>query len=134
MSRKTILHAVPGLADRMLVMTDPAPAVDDRHPADVVTGMVGHVLELAETWPRWDGKPIEVQVEGEPPRTYTPHKAVRRVADHLLDHLAEIQARLAEQPTEPDTWHGSMVTTAADLAAFSSEDLEEARSRLRRLG
>ncbi len=114
-------------------MTDPAPAVDDRHPADVVTAMVGHVLELAETWPRWDGKPIEVTVEGQPPRTYTPHKAVRRVADHLLDHLAEIEARVAGQATEPDAWHGSMVTTAADLAAFTDEDLDEARSRLRRL-
>jgi hypothetical protein len=115
------------------VMADSVPETDDRHPADVVTGMVDHVLEIAETWPRWDGKPIEVPVEGEPPRIYTPHKAVRRVADHLVDHLAEIEARLAGRPTEPDRWHASAITTPADLAAFTDVDLDEARSRLRRL-
>ena len=114
-------------------MIDPAPTVDDRHPAEVVTDMVNHVLALAATWPWWDGKPFEVLVEGEPPRTYTPHKAVRRVADHLVDHLAEFEARLADQPTEPDGWHGSMVTTPGDMAAFTTNDLDEARSRLRRL-
>jgi len=118
----------------MGAMTDPAPAVDDRHPADVITGMVNDVLELAATWPRWDGKPFEVSVEGEEaPRVYTPHKAVRRVADHLLDHLAELEARVGGQPTEPDAWHGSLVTTPADLAPFTTHDLDEARSRLRRL-
>jgi hypothetical protein len=125
------MSAPPGIIG---TMTDPAPAVDDRHPADIVTGMVNHVLELAATWPRWDGRPFEVSVEGEEaPRVYTPHKAVRRVADHLLDHLAELEARVGGQPTEPDAWHGSLVTTPADLAAFTAEDLDEARSRLRRL-
>lgn len=58
---------------------------------------------------------------------------MRRVADHLLDHLAELEARVAGRPTEPDAWHGSMITTPADLATFTGEDLDEARSRLRRL-
>lgn len=121
----------PGIID---AMADPAPIVDRRHPADAITDMVNHVLELAATWPHWDGKPFEVTVEGEEdPRVYTPHKAVRRVADHLLDHLAELEARLGSQPTEPDAWHGSMVTTPADLAAFTVDDLDEARSRLTRL-
>jgi len=114
-------------------MPDDAPATDARHPADVVVAMVEHVLGLAATWTRWDGTPAVVPVEGEPPRTYTPHKAVRRVADHLLDHLAEVEARLAGQATEPDRWHGSMVTTPADLAPFTADDLDEAVSRLRRL-
>jgi hypothetical protein len=114
-------------------MTDKGPEVDSRHPADVVTDMVEHVLRVAETWLRWDGRPREVPVAGEQPRTYTPHKAIRRVADHLVDHLAEFEARLAGKPTEPDRWHASAITTAADLAAFTSEDLDEARSRLRRL-
>lgn len=114
-------------------MTDPRPEVDDRHPADVVTDMVGHVLELAATWPLWDGNPVEIPVEGESPRTFTPHKAIRRVADHLIDHLAQLEARIALRPTEPDRWHGSMVTTPGDLAEFTGEDLDEARSRLGRL-
>jgi hypothetical protein len=50
-----------------------------------------------------------------------------------LDHLAEIDARVAGWPTEPDAWHGSTITTPADLAPFTSADLEEATSRLRRL-
>ena len=115
------------------VMVDPASDADGCHPADVVTAMVDHVLGLAETWPRWNLQAIEVPVEGEPPRVYTPHKAVRRVTDHLIDHLAEIEARLAGRPTEPDRWHGSMVTTASDLAPFTHDDLDEAKSRLRRL-
>jgi hypothetical protein len=104
------------------------------HPADVIAAMVEHVLDLAATWPQWDGTPFEAPVEGEPqPRLYTPHKAVRRVCDHLIDHLAEIDARLAGRPTEPDTWHGSMVTTPADMAPFTADDVDEAGNRLRRL-
>lgn len=66
-------------------------------------------------------------------RIYTPHKAVRRVADHLVDHLAEIEARVARVPTIPDAWHASASTTPADLAPFTQDDLDEARSRLTRL-
>jgi hypothetical protein len=110
--------------------TDP----DGKHPAAVVTAMVDHVLELAATWPAWDGTPINVPgEEGDAPRTYTPHKAIRRVADHLLDHLAELEARLAGRATITDRWHASTITTKADLAPFTTEDLDEARSRLSRL-
>ncbi|MFJ3038840.1 MULTISPECIES: hypothetical protein [Streptomyces] len=97
-------------------------------PADAVTGMVDHVLALAATWTHWDGTPAHV--DG---RVYTPHKAVRRVADHMVDHLAELEARLAGEETQPDHWHASLVTTDADRAAFTAEDLDEARSRLTRL-
>ena len=116
-------------------MSSPAPETDGRHPAAVVTAMIDHVLDLAATWPNWDGQPAEVAVEDEPqPRIYTPHKAIRRVADHLVDHLAEIEARLAGRAPEPDAWHGSMITTDADYARFTPADLDEARSRLTRLG
>jgi hypothetical protein len=76
-----------------------------------------------------EGQLIEVSVQGEPPRVFTPHKAIRRVADHLVDHFAELEAR----PTEPDCWDASSMTNLADLTAFTSADLDEARSRLRQL-
>jgi hypothetical protein len=104
------------------------PQTDDRDPAAVVTGMIEHTLSLAAGWHRWDGEPIPSE-----DRLYTPHKAIRRVADHLVDHLAEITARLAGEAPLPDRWHASMVTTAADLAPFTQADLDEAHSRLRRL-
>jgi hypothetical protein len=104
------------------------PRTDHRHPADVVAAMVHQVLALAETWTEWDGKPCPVD-----DRVYTPHKAVRRVTDHLIDHLAEIEARLAGAPSIPDRWHASASTTPADLAPFTPDDLDEARSRLTRL-
>ncbi|WP_433726498.1 hypothetical protein ACQP2Y_09640 [Actinoplanes sp. CA-051413] len=104
------------------------PLTDDRHPAEVVTGLVDQVLTLAATWTAWDGVPVPA---GD--RLYTPHKAIRRVADHLIDHLAEMEARVAGVPTIPDAWHASATTTAADLAAFTAADLDEARSRLTRL-
>ena len=43
-------------------------------------------------------------------------------------------ARLAGQETLADRWHASAITTPADLAVFTKEDLDEARSRLTRLG
>lgn len=109
-------------------MSDEAPATDNRHPAQVVEDAVAHALRLAETWPTWDGQPVTVE-----DRVYTPHKAIRRLADHLVDHLAELEARLVGQPPMPDHWHASAMTTPADLAPFTAEDLDEARSRLNRL-
>ena len=97
-------------------------------PTQVIEDAVAHALRLAETWTAWDGQPVTV--DG---RIYTPHKAVRRLADHLVDHLAELEARVAGQAPLPDHWHASAVTTPADLAPFTAEDLDEARSRLTRL-
>ncbi|NUT33649.1 MAG: hypothetical protein HOV79_11305 [Hamadaea sp.] len=109
-------------------MPDTAPTTDDRAPSLVVTELVDHVLALAATWPSWDGTPRR---SGD--RIYTPHKAIRRVADHLIDHLAEVEARLAGTEPQKDAWHASAITTAADLATFTEDDLDEARSRLTRL-
>ncbi|MCU7725655.1 hypothetical protein ODJ79_18150 [Actinoplanes sp. KI2] len=101
---------------------------EQRDPAGVVTTLVEQVLDRAATWTAWDGVPRPID-----DRIYTPHKAIRRVADHLVDHLAEIEARVAGVPTIPDHWHASASTTPADLAPFTAEDLDEARSRLTRL-
>jgi hypothetical protein len=110
------------------VLSDTRPRVDGRDPGEVIEAMVEHVLELAATWQAWDGRPIPGLG-----REYTPHKAIRRVADHMIDHLAQLDARIAGVRSLPDEWHGSTVTTAADMAPFTREDLDEARSRLRRL-
>src|SRR5438270_4609669 len=116
-----------GFPDRPEVSDRPRAA--DRDPADAIMKMVSQVLDLAETWGAWDGKPIRVD-----DRIYTPHKAIRRVADHMIDHLAQLEAHLAGIESPPDKWHASGVTTPADLAPFRPEDLDEARSRLTRLG
>lgn len=109
-------------------MSGGRPEIDDRDPADAVSDMVERVLSLADTWGAWDGQPIPID-----DRVYTPHKAIRRVADHLVDHLAQLEAHLGGTPSLPDRWHASSITTPADMAPFGPEDLDEARSRLRRL-
>ncbi|MFC7493688.1 MULTISPECIES: hypothetical protein [unclassified Nocardioides] len=101
------------------------------NPGTLVEDAVEHCLEAAATWLAWDGRPF-VSEGGD--RVYTPQKAVRRIADHLVDHLAEVEALLAGVPTEPDRWHASLVTVEADWARFTELDLDEARQRIRRLG
>ena len=64
---------------------------------------------------------------------WTPHKALRRIADHLTDHLHEVEALLAGAEPVPDGWHGRSVTLDADWARFTELDLAEARSRVTRL-
>jgi hypothetical protein len=98
--------------------------------ATLVEEGVRRTLELARTWLAWDGRP-RIAEDGE--RIYTPHKAIRRHADHLVDHLAQIEALLVGAPTEQDHWRASSVTLGSDLAAFTEPDLNEARERLIRL-
>ena len=107
---------------------DTPPETDGRDPATLVDEAVADILARAEHWLGWDGRPV---FKGG--NAWTPHKVMRRVADHLLDHLAEMECRLAGQPTVPDRWHGRMVTTDADFARFTEIDLDEATSRLTRL-
>lgn len=109
-------------------MTDERPRVDQRDPADAIDQMVAHVLELAGTWLTWDGLPI-----GSGRRSFTPHKALRRVADHMVDHLTQLQAYTAGVASPIDRWHGSAMTTFSDMAPLTRDDLDEARSRLERL-
>jgi len=72
-----------------------AAGILDRAPAEIVEAMVEHVLALADTWTAWDGRPALVD-----DRVHTPHKAIRRVADHLAGsvHYADAIGSLA--PTD----------------------------------
>ncbi len=115
------------IADKIPMST---PTITDgRDPAELITTAIDEVLRLAATWLAWDGRPA--YGDG---NVWTPAKALRRVGDHLLDHLAEVDATLAGLPPIPDTWHGRTVTLEADWARFTEVDLDEANSRLRRLG
>jgi hypothetical protein len=105
--------------------------METTNPGTVVEAAVEDCLETAATWLAWDGTP-SISDDGD--RIYTPHKVLRRIADHIIDHLAEVEALLAGVPTSPDRWHASLVTTDADCARFTELDLDEARERLRRLG
>ncbi|WP_405147500.1 hypothetical protein OG589_07900 [Sphaerisporangium sp. NBC_01403] len=105
------------------------PALDG-NPAVLVVEAVGRCLALAATWPAWDGRPIVTDGEN----VWTPGKAVRRIQDHLIDHLAEVEALLAGAPTNPGDWHGRAVTLGSDWARLTEPDLAEARSRWTRLG
>jgi hypothetical protein len=98
------------------------------NPANVVPAMIADVLALARTWTSWTGTPITI--DG---RTMTPHKAIRRVVDHTIDHLAEAVARINNNEPLDDHWHNSANTTPADLAPFTANDLNEAVERLNRL-
>src|ERR1700693_4340308 len=99
-------------------------------PAQFVAEAVDRTLLLARTWLAWDGRP-HLSVEGD--RVYTPHKVIRRMTDHLIDHLAEIEALLSSVPSIPDYWRGSLVTMASDWASFTEAELNEAQQRLLRL-
>jgi hypothetical protein len=100
------------------------------NPGSAVAAGVERTLELARTWLAWDGTP-RVAEDGD--RVYTPNKAIRRYADHLLDHLAEIESLLAGAECEPDGWRASAVTLDSDWARFTEAELNEAEQRLRRL-
>jgi hypothetical protein len=105
------------------------PAVS-ANPGVVVEDAARECLTLAATWLHWDGRG-RVSDDGE--RVYTPHKAVRRIADHLIDHLAGVEALLAGVETQPDAWHGSLITLDSDWARFTEADRDEAGQRLHRL-
>jgi hypothetical protein len=110
---------------RPAMAADETPATDGRDPTGLVPDAVERALSLAATWLAWDGQPVVGDGN-----VWTPHKALRRINDHLLDHLAEIEAVLAGAPPMTSTWHGRTVTLDADWARFTEVDLDEHRSRL----
>src|SRR2546421_10306526 len=100
------------------------PETDDHDPAGLVPAAVDEVLATAPAWLGWDGRPVHRDGNA-----WTPHKALRRVTDHLLDHLAEIECRLAGLAPVPDGWHGRAGTTAAGFARFTRGDPRRATRR-----
>jgi hypothetical protein len=105
----------------------------DRNPALLVAEGVEKALDMAATWPSWDGLPIrDGELEGTGGE-WTPVKALRRINDHLIDHLHEVEALLAGADPVPDEWQGRFVTLGSDLARVTEADLAEAGQRLRRL-
>lgn len=104
---------------------------EQTNPGAAVEAAVEQCLDLAQTWLAWDGRPY---VTEDNERIYTPNKAIRRIADHITDHLAQVEALLAGVPTQPDEWHASLLTFESDWARFTEGDLDEAKQRLRRLG
>ena len=102
------------------------------NPAQLVVDGVETCLDIAATWLSWDRRPIKETID-EVGDEWTPLKALRRINDHLVDHLHEVEALLADAEPMPDEWHGRTVTLAADLQPITQADLDEARSRLRRL-
>jgi len=77
-----------------------------------------------------DARPAPLSASGGVHRyTYTPRKALRRVLDHTLDHLNQIDQWLAwrndgKVPTPTDGWVPSTVTLLGDLLPLSQPDLE----------
>jgi hypothetical protein len=102
----------------------------DAHPGpdELVLRPTEQALKRAESWIGWNGAAVMSLGSA-----WTPHKALRRIADHLIDHLCQIEARAAGVPSIADQWHGRTVTLHSDWATFSEQDLDEATARIRRL-
>jgi hypothetical protein len=77
-----------------------------------------------------DPRPAPLRARGGVTRyTYTPRKALRRVLDHALDHLNQIDQWLAWRrngvvPTPTDGWVPSSVTLAEDRLPLTRPDLD----------
>jgi len=77
-----------------------------------------------------DASPAPITAPGGVSRyTYTPRKALRRVLDHALDHLNQIDQWLAWQhhgivPTPTDGWVPSTVTLPDDRLPLAPADLD----------
>jgi len=124
--------ASPGPATPPTAVATAENARESGNPGQLVMDGVEACLALAQTWHAWDGRPVARAVDGKP-NTWTPYKALRRITDHLIDHLHQVEALLAGAEPIPDTWHGRLVTLDADWGRFTEADFDEACSRLRRL-
>jgi hypothetical protein len=104
---------------------------DPAHPGpdELVLRSVEDALAVAESWLGWNG--VATLSLG---NAWTPNKALRRITDHLIDHLNQIDCRAAGIAPVPDLWRGRATTLTTDWATFTEDELNEATARLRRLG
>ena len=115
----------PGRARRQITLRDP------KHPEpdELVQIAVEDALATAERWVGWNGAAVLSLGNA-----WTPHKALRRITDHLVDHLNQIECLISGVESVPDEWRGRGTTLTSDWAPFSEDELGEASARLRRLG
>ena len=114
----------PGRPRLDVALRDPARP----QPDELVLLATEEALARAETWIGWDSGAVLSHGTA-----WTPHKALRRIADHLVDHLCQIEARANSELAVTDEWHGRHVTLDTDWARFTETDLDEAAARIRRL-
>ena len=90
------------------------------NPADLVVAGVERCLEYAATWHAWDGRPIAGTVDGSVglrPNVWTPAKALRRINDHLVDHLHEVAALTPASRASSPAASGRSARSARSMAA-----------------
>ena len=114
----------PGRARRATVLRTPG----HPEPDELILQATEDALGLAEGWIGWSSGAVMSLGSA-----WTPHKALRRIADHLIDHLCQIEMRVALETPVPDLWRGRSVTLESDWARFTELDLDEATARIRRL-
>src|SRR5919197_905331 len=68
---------------------------------DRIVHAVEASLAEAPQWLAWDGRPRASECS-----VWTPNKAMRRVTDHLIDHLAQTEAAISGEGSLEDTWRG----------------------------
>src|ERR1041385_4873862 len=90
------------------------PEVTDVDPETRLQEAIDHCLGQALGWLGWTN---EIAVAEH--RVWTPHKSMRRIADHLIDHTWQIECLVSGAPIIEDTWHGSFVTMESDWARFT---------------
>ena len=95
------------------------------NPAHEVTSVMTGELYSRLT----DAHPAPLSAAGVERYTYTPRKVLRRVLDHSLDHLNQIDQWRAWQrdgvvPTPTDGWAGSTVTLPDDRLPLAQRDLD----------
>jgi hypothetical protein len=105
-------------------MADPT----DPNPDELVILSTEDALERAASWIGWNGRSTLSLGNA-----WTPHKALRRITDHLVDHITQIECRVGGEAPVADPWRGRSVTLESDWARFTEHDLDEATARIRRL-